>query len=55
MVWVTVVPKVREAGSVSNKNFTVIKCDAEHNLFLSIDTFRILKAIKECVVKIGND
>ena len=23
------VPEVREVGSVSNKNFTVIKCDAE--------------------------
>ena len=48
-------PKVREAGSVSNKNFTVIKCDAEHNLFLSIDTFRILDAIKEYVIKICSE
>jgi len=30
----------------------VVKCDAEHNLFLSIDTFHILEAIKEYVVKI---
>lgn len=31
---------------------TVVKCDAEHNLFLSADTFHILEAIKEYVSKI---
>ncbi|MBI4708508.1 MAG: hypothetical protein HY761_11395 [Candidatus Omnitrophica bacterium] len=31
---------------------TVVKCDAEHNLFLSIDTFHILEAIKEYVVRV---
>jgi hypothetical protein len=30
----------------------VVKCDAEHNLFLSEDAFHILKAIKEYVVKV---
>ena len=30
----------------------VVKCDAEHNLFLSADTFRILEAIKEYVAKV---
>lgn len=30
----------------------LVKCDAEHNLFLSIDTFRILEAIKEYVERI---
>lgn len=31
---------------------TLVKCDAEHNLFLSIDTFHILEAIKEYIAKI---
>lgn len=31
---------------------TVIKCDAEHNLFLSADVFHILEAIKEYVVRV---
>lgn len=31
---------------------TVVKCDAGHNLFLSIDTFRILEAIKEYINKV---
>lgn len=30
----------------------VVKCDAEHNLFLSADAFRILEAIKEYVAKV---
>lgn len=30
---------------------TVVKCDAEHNLFLSTDTFRILETIKEYITK----
>lgn len=30
----------------------VMKCDAEHNLFLSEDAFRIIKAIKEYVGKV---
>lgn len=32
---------------------TVVKCDAEHNLFLSTDTFHTLEAIKEYVARIG--
>lgn len=48
-------PEVREVGSVSGKNFIVIKCDAEHNLFLSSDAFHILEAIKEYVVKICSE
>lgn len=31
---------------------TVVKCDAEHNLFLSADTFHILGAIKEYIAKL---
>lgn len=32
---------------------TVVKCDAEHNLFLSADIFHILEAIKEYVAKVS--
>ena len=32
---------------------TTVKCDAEHNLFLSADTFHILEAIKEYISKIS--
>ena len=34
---------------------TVVKCDAEHNLFLSDSTFHILEVIKEYVVKICSE
>ena len=30
----------------------VVKCDAEHDLFLSVDTFRIMEAIKEYIARV---
>lgn len=49
-------PKRQEtlAKYMSKKaEITLIKCDAEHNLFLSIDTFHIFKAVKEYVIRVG--